>query len=273
MRPGNKKVNNPRTNRQAAHTSSNSSSAAKGEQVRLQKFMADCGVASRRKSEELISSGRVRINDKVVKELGTKITAGRDKVTLDGNPVRDRAHGRHAYYILNKPRGYLVTADDPDKRKTIYELLKDVKERVVPVGRLDRDSEGLLLLTNDGDLAYRLMHPSYKVEKEYEVRLNGRVLAGKLAHLREGVEITGGVTLPAKVQVIDENENGTRLSITLNEGRKRQIRQMCEALGFEVRRLFRVREGKITLGRLRPSQYRKLTEAEIKQLRKEVGLT
>lgn len=234
--------------------------------------MADCGVASRRKCEELISAGRVRVDGNIVTELGTKITPGKHKVSLDGDHIRDRSHGRHAYYVLNKPRGYIVTADDPEHRKTIYELLKDVKERVVPVGRLDRDSEGLLLLTNDGDLAFRLMHPRYKVEKEYEVRLNGRVHAGKINQLRDGVEIEGGKTQPAKVEVIDENENGTRLSITITEGRKRQVRQMCDAVGFEVRRLFRVREGRVALGRLRPAQFRKLTEEEIRGLRKAVGL-
>ncbi|MGI8906867.1 MAG: pseudouridine synthase [Candidatus Sumerlaeaceae bacterium] len=242
------------------------------EPVRLQKYMADCGLASRRKSEELIAAGRVRVNGKVVKELGTKIVPRTDKITVDGNVVRDRSHGRLAYYVMNKPRGFLVTANDPERRKTIYDLLTDVKERVVPVGRLDRDSEGLLLLTNDGDLAYRLMHPKYKVEKEYEVRLNGRVHPGKVANLREGVEIESGKTQAAQVQVLDENENGTRLAIIITEGRKRQIRQMCEALGFEVRRLFRVREGKIVLGRLRPGQHRKLTEQEVRQLRKDVGL-
>jgi pseudouridine synthase len=246
--------------------------AGTAEPVRLQKFMADCGVASRRSCEELITTGHVRVNGEVVTELGTRITPGKDKVMLDGVQVRDRSHGRHSYYVMNKPRGVLVTADDPEGRKTIYELLKDVKERVVPVGRLDRDSEGLLILTNDGELAFRLMHPSYMVEKEYEVRLNGRVLSGKINQLRDGVEIEGGMTLPAKVEVLDENENGTRLSITITEGRKRQIRQMCEAVGFEVRRLFRVREGKIALGPLRPSQYRKLTDQEVSWLRKEVGI-
>lgn len=246
--------------------------AAPAPDVRLQKYLADCGIASRRKSEELILERRVTVNGKPA-ALGDKVFPDEDKVLLDGKLVKPHRRSGPTYLVMNKPRGYLVTAEDPEGRKTIYELLTDIKDRVIPVGRLDKDSEGLLILTNDGELAHRLMHPSYRVEKEYEVRLRGKVPQSALTQLREGIEIEGGKTQPAEVHIIEESELGTRLSITIAEGRKRQVRHMCDAVGFDVKRLLRVREGHVLLGRMRPGQVRALTREEVSSLKREVGLS
>lgn len=242
------------------------------EPVRLQKYLADSGVTSRRKSEELIAAGRVRVNGEVVTAMGTKVLPGHDKVTLDGSPIKARKVGHFVYYALNKPRGFLVTAEDPERRKTIYELITGIRERVVPVGRLDRDSEGLLLLTNDGELANRLMHPRYRVPKQYEVRVKGRVTEAQLRKLREGVEIEEGKSQPASVQIAEMDERGMRLYITIAEGKKRQVRQMMETIGHEVKRLMRVREGCISLRDMGPGKWRELTPKEVEELRREVKL-
>lgn len=237
--------------------------------VRLQKFMAACGVASRRRCEELIAEGRVRVNGALVTEPGTRVTPGSDRVTLDGAPVEPRSSGL-VYYMFHKPRGCVVTARDPQGRPTIYDFLDSIPERVVPVGRLDLDSEGLLILTNDGELTHRLMHPRYGVEKEYHVLTEEPVDEEAVRALREGVEIEGGRTGPARVRVLSENRK--RLSLTITEGRKRQVRQMIAAVGGHVVRLRRVREGRLKLGSLPPGQVRPLSRREVQQLRREVGL-
>lgn len=237
--------------------------------IRLQKYLADCGVASRRRSEELIAAGRVRVNGHLITERGTKVVPGQDQVTLDGAPVRSRDTG-HAYYLFHKPRGCLVTASDPQGRPTIYDYLSGIPERVIPVGRLDLDSEGLLLLTNDGDLAHRLMHPRYGIEKEYHVLVHPPVDEASLQRLRDGVEIEGGLTQPAVVTPLSPDRR--RLSVTIREGRKRQVRQMITAVGSRVRRLRRVREGHLELGALEIGHYRPLTAEEVARLRDEAGL-
>ncbi len=240
------------------------------ERVRLQKFLAANGVASRRKCEELIAAGRVRVNGQIADQPGTTINPATDMVTLDGAPVT--AHTAPVYYILNKPRGYLVSASDPFGRKTIYDLLTHIGERVVPVGRLDLDSEGLLLLTNDGTLAHRLMHPSFKVEKEYEVEVEGALTEDAAAELEAGVEIEGGITAPAQVQIMRRSPGRTIARITITEGRKRQVRQMLAAVGHPVLTLKRLREGTLELGTLGIGKTRALTAEEVAKLQEEVGL-
>lgn len=238
-------------------------------QIRLQKYLADAGIASRRHCEELIRAGRVRLNGETVQAAGTKVTPGVDQVQLDGADVVPRTSG-HAYYLFSKPAGCLVTASDPRNRSTIYDFLQGIPERVVPVGRLDLDSEGLLLLTNDGEMAHRLMHPRFTVEKEYHVWVTSRLDDESLAQLRSGVEIDEGMTRPAKVELLARDRRTIRVIIT--EGRKRQVRQMMAAVGTEVTRLVRVREGSLQLGSLAPGTWRPLTDTEIAALRHETGL-
>ena len=239
--------------------------------VRLQKYMAACGIAARRKCEDLIRAGRVTVNGVVITEQGTKIDPDADAVGLDGRPVRPPAE-QFAYFLLNKPAGYLVAASDWRGRRTIYDLAGDIGVRVVPVGRLDLDSEGLLLLTNDGELAHRLMHPSFRVEKEYVVTVTGRLAQETCRELRDGVELEEGRTLPAKVRILGHARGETQASIAISEGRKRQVRRMFDAVGHRVTALRRVREGSLCLGDLASGRLRPLTTKEIASLRREVGL-
>lgn len=240
--------------------------------TRLQKYMAACGVASRRRCDEMIAAGRVRVNGAVVTAMGTQIDPDADEVTLDNVPVRPPETGL-VYYMLHKPAGYLVTTRDERGRPTVFDLIGDIRERVVAVGRLDYDSEGLLLLTNDGELAHRLMHPGFRVEKEYEVVVDGRLRAEALRALRQGVEIDGRATLPAQVAVTSGGgPNSTRARITITEGRKRQVRRMFEAVGHKVRRLIRVREGALQLGHLPRGRFRRLAPGEVRALRAETGM-
>jgi len=248
-------------------------STTNSDTVRLQKFLAEQGLCSRRGGSALVEEGRVTVDGELATTGGMRIDPKRSKIAVDGRLIKPARGGtRYVYLALNKPRGYITTLDDPEDRKTIKDLLKNVRERVVPVGRLDRDSEGLLLLTNDGDLVYRLTHPKFEIEKEYQVTVDGVPSENDLIQMREGVEIDGQITRKATVRVIEERGPVTVLSIVLKEGRKRQARRMCEAVGLEVRRLMRVREGKITLGDMKLGGYRELKPAEIKGLRKETGL-
>ncbi len=238
---------------------------------RLQKYMAACGVASRRKCDEMIAAGRVRVNGEVVTEMGTQIQPGRDKVTLDGVPVRPPKSG-HVYYMLHKPVGYLVTASDEKGRRTIYELITAIRERVVPVGRLDMNSEGLLLLTNDGELAHRLMHPSFEIEKEYEAVVEGRVDEAAVRRLMDGVDLDGKPATARRVEIVETRIASTRLQMVIAEGRYRQVRRMLDAIGHPVKKLTRIREGGLKLGNLKSGTIRPLRPAEVFELRKEVGL-
>lgn len=247
--------------------------------VRLQKFLADAGLCSRRGGAELVESGRVTVNGQQPDSPGMRIDPVRAKVAVDGKLIKQRRQKSFVYLALNKPRGYVTTMSDPEGRKTVADLLHGIRERVVPVGRLDRDSEGLLLFTNDGDLVYRLTHPRYEIEKEYLVTLNGVPDEFALAGMRTGVDIEGQVTLPAEVQLMETRPGIGRdggdvslLSVTLKEGRKRQVRRMCEAVGLEVRRLMRAREGNISLGDMKLGGYRHLKPGEVKRLRKEAGM-
>jgi 23S rRNA pseudouridine2605 synthase len=217
--------------------------------VRLQKYLAECGLASRRKSEELITAGKVSVNGAVVIKLGIKIDPVKDKIEINGKPVK--AKEPKIYIKLYKPRGVVSSCLRQAGEETILDLVKDVPYRLYPVGRLDKDSEGLMLLTNDGELANHLMHPRYEHEKEYLVNVELRMTNYELMGLQSGILIDGKKTLPAKVKLLDP----TTFSITLKEGKKRQIRKMVEAVGNRVVNLKRIRIGKIILGKLLSGKY------------------
>jgi 23S rRNA pseudouridine2605 synthase len=225
---------------------------------RLQKVLAQRGVGSRRACEELIAAGRVQVNGEVA-ALGRRVVPETDRVTVDGVPVS--VEPGLVYYLLNKPPGVVSTARDTHGRPAVTGLVPP-QPRVHPVGRLDADSEGLLLLTNDGDLTYRLTHPSFGVEKEYLVEVDGPPKPGTVRRLREGVDLEDGRTAPARVAVV--RPNGLR--ITIHEGRNRQIRRMCAAVGHPVRRLVRTRIGPLRVAALAPGEWRELTPAEVRAL-------
>lgn len=237
------------------------------ELCRVQKMLADCGVASRRKAEEMIRDGRVTINGKTA-ILGDKVDPSRDRVCLDGEPVSIRAMEEdRVYLMLHKPRGFITTMHDERDRKDVTMLLKDVPQRVYPIGRLDRDSEGLLLFTNDGAFANKMMHPSGHVPKTYRVTVRPRVNENQLVMLSSGMVIDGVATQPANVRVLQDEPGRSVLEIVLKEGRNRQIRKMCEQVGLEVARLKRTAIGPIRLGMLQPGEYRPLTAQEVKALK------
>lgn len=215
----------------------------------------------------MIVSGRVKLNGETVVSLATQVRPGADVVTVDGRPLN--APGTRRCYLLNKPAGYLTTMHDPFDRPTVAALIEDIPERVFPVGRLDRDTEGLLLFTNDGALGYRLMHPRFGFEKEYRVLVKGAPGEGTLSRLRAGVAIEGRTTAKAGVDVLRQTEGGTWLSMVLHEGRKRQIRRMCDRVGHPVRRLIRVRLGGLADRDLPAGKWRALTERETEELEPE----
>jgi 23S rRNA pseudouridine2605 synthase len=225
---------------------------------RLQKVLAAAGLASRRVAEELIAAGRVTVNGEVA-VLGRRIDVDADRVEVDGVPLSVRPG--LVYYLLNKPAGAVSTVADPQGRPTVVELVPP-EPRVYPVGRLDADSEGLLLLTNDGDLTHRLTHPRFGVEKEYLVAVEGSLRPGEVRRLRQGVELEDGITAPAKVAPAGPGA----LRITIHEGRNRQVRRMCAAVGHPVHRLVRVRIGPIADRSLTPGEWRELTTAEVRSL-------
>lgn len=237
---------------------------------RLQKFMARAGVASRRKSEEMIAAGRVAVNGRVVREPGVQVDAERDRIEVDGKLIL--APARFTYLLLNKPVGSVSTATDTHGRPTVVDLVSP-SERLYPVGRLDIDSEGLILLTNDGELTQRVTHPRYEHDKEYHVLVAGLPTAEQIERLRRGIELEDGVTSPAEVDVIGREGNNSWLRFVIHEGKKRQIRRMCAAIGHPVRRLVRVRIGPLTLGELRPGEYRALSATEEAALRQWAGLS
>ena len=237
---------------------------------RLQKVLAQAGVASRREAEEYITAGRVKVNGKVVKELGTKV--GPDAfIMVDGHPIERE---RKTYLLFYKPRGVVTTMKDPEGRKSIADYVKDIPQRVYPVGRLDYNTEGLLLLTNDGELAQAMTHPSHEVNKIYEVTVPGIVPQEKLDLLRVGVKLEDGMTAPALVDLVgyDYEKNLTRFNVTIHEGRNRQVRRMCDYIGFPVRYLRRVQMGTLTLDGLRRGDCRELFNEEIEDLRIACGL-
>lgn len=237
--------------------------------VRLHKYLAEAGVASRRACEELILAGRVRVNGRVVHELGTTVDGFQDRVEVDGREVRPEAK---VYVLLYKPRGYVTTARDPQGRRKVTDLVAGAGGRVFPVGRLDYDSEGLLLLTNDGDLAYRLTHPRFHVPKTYRVVLDRTPGPAALGAIERGVRLEDGPTAPAEIRLLGGDGGEALVEMTIHEGRKRQVRRMWAALGFEVKRLKRVRMAGLELGRLEPGGWRHLQPSELQSLRKLVSL-
>lgn len=241
-------------------------SSAEARPERVQKLLSMAGVASRRLSEDLIRQGRVTVNGAVVTELGTKANLDCDDIRVDGRRVR--AERRSRYILLNKPRGYVTTRSDPQGRPTVMDLLKGVREYVYPVGRLDYDSEGLLLLTNDGELAARLTHPRHEVERVYEARVRGVPDAHALERLARGVVIDGRRTAPARVELVESREGQSIIEMALHEGRQRQVRNMFDAVGHPVVRLRRVRIGPIADEHLTTGYWRELTPGEVARLRR-----
>lgn len=238
------------------------------ELVRLQKYIADCGIASRRKAEELIAAGKVKVNGRVA-EIGDKIIPSEDTVSVNGKKLH-KENG-NIYIALNKPRGFVTTMSDEQDRKCVAELVADVGKRIYPVGRLDRDSEGLLILTNDGEFANALTHPSRHISKTYRVSVRPRITEEQITTLTSSIMIDGRKTMPADVRVISNEEDKSVLEIVLYEGRNRQIRRLCEEAGLETIRLKRLAIGQLTLGRLAPGKYRALTKDEVALLKRQSG--
>jgi pseudouridine synthase len=245
-------------------TSKTETTPESGASVRLHKFLAAAGVASRREAERLIQGGRVEVNGQVVTTPGTRADPTRDSIKVDGRKVQ--AEGVRVYYLLHKPRGYITSVKDPEGRPTVMELLRRVRERIFPVGRLDWNSEGLLILTNDGDLAFRLTHPANHVPKVYRVKVKGIIAQAEIESARRGLFLDGRKSLPARVTRISSQTN-TWLEVTLYEGRKNQIRKTFERLGHPVLKLRRISIGPIADRLLKPGQFRKLTDEEVRRLK------
>ncbi|MCL2461124.1 MAG: rRNA pseudouridine synthase [Defluviitaleaceae bacterium] len=238
-------------------------------ELRLQKYIAECGIASRRAAEELILAGRVSVNGETVTELGAKISPDNDIARLDGKIIRPERE--LVYIMLNKPEGYVTSVSDPQGRPTVMELVEGVRQRLVPVGRLDYNTSGLLLMTNDGDLVFRLTHPSHEIEKTYAAKLKGELSPDEIRKFKAGVFIDGVKTAPAKIKVLkyEENPQGgcTSVRIAIHEGKNRQIRKMCDAIGHPVLFLKRVGTGNIFLGELKRGEWRFLTAEEVGYLK------
>lgn len=228
--------------------------------MRINRYLAECGVGSRRACDRLVEEGRVKINGKTA-QLGQEVDETRDAVTLEGKTVRPKA--LHSYYMMNKPKGYVCTAHDDKGRKTVMDLLPEDCGRVFSVGRLDYDSEGLLLFTDDGDLAFRLTHPKNEIPKTYSVRIEGRADEKILARIRSGVELDGKRTKKCALRVTEETKEYTRMVITVTEGRNREIRRMFEEFGKTVVYLKRIRIGELSVGSLERGKVRRLTAEEI----------
>jgi pseudouridine synthase len=238
---------------------------------RLQKIISRAGLASRREAEKWIQDGRVTVNGAVVTKLGTQADVGKDKIKVDGRLIARPALN---YFLFHKPPGLITSLHDPEGRPHLGEWLETLgkKGRVFPVGRLDFNSAGLLLLTNDGELAQRLMHPRYGVRKVYRVKVSGRPSEPELDRLRKGIRLDDGWTVPAKARVVEVLRKKSWLELEISEGRKREVRRMFEALGYFVEKLVRIRMGPLRLGTLAPGEYRPLAPQEIAALKKAVGL-
>jgi len=234
-------------------------------EVRLQKLIAGTGLASRRKAEALISAGRVTVNGRVMTELGTKVDPDRDHVKVDGKHLSSVQP--YVYLLLNKPKYVMSTLDDPGGRPTVKDFLQGVKVRVFPVGRLDFDSEGLMLLTNNGGLAQALLHPRYHVPKTYRIKVKGVLTDGEIRELEHGVKLVDGMTSPAQVKKVKKVEQNSWLEMTIREGRKHQVKRMLGTVGHPVLKLIRVKMGTLVLGDLEPGEYRFLEDHEANALR------
>lgn len=233
--------------------------------VRLQTLLARAGVASRRRAERMIEAGRVAVNDRVVRTLGTKADPACDSITVDDQPLPP--FEPPVYYLLHKPAGFLSTMKDPRGRPTVADLLEAIPQRVYPVGRLDADTEGLLLVTNDGAAAQAILHPSHQVTKTYMALVDGHPSREAMARLRRGVELTDGPTAPARARILRRRGGETWIELTLTEGRKHQVKRMCRSVGHPVRLLRRTAIAFFTLEGLAPGETRRLTPAEIRRLR------
>ena len=235
------------------------------EEIRLQKYMADCGLASRRKCEEYILQGKVKVNGNTITELGTKVVPSQDKVEFEGKKITSES--RSVYILLNKPIGYVTTTNDQFGRDDVLDLVK-VKERIVPVGRLDMYTSGALILTNDGDFVYKVTHPKHEINKTYTVTLKGIITKEEVEKLQKGVDIGDYITKPAKVKILktDEEKQMSRLEIVIHEGKNRQVRRMCEAVGRKVLALHRTKIGEISVKDIPLGKWRNLKQEEIKKL-------
>jgi pseudouridine synthase len=231
---------------------------------RLQKYLAQAGVASRRQAEQMMQEGRVRVNGQVVSELGVKIDSDRDFVKVDGKTVRPE---RLAYILMNKPKNTICTLDDPGRRVRVVDLVRGVKARLFPVGRLDWDTTGALLLTNDGELANLLIHPRHSVPRTYVAKIKGIPTPERLAKLKKGVYLDGRRTLPAYAKLLSVKEKNSLIQLTLREGRNRQVKRMCQAIGHPCLRLTRVAFGSLTVNDLAPGAWRHLTAEEVAYLK------
>ncbi|MBD3347699.1 MAG: pseudouridine synthase [Candidatus Eisenbacteria bacterium] len=238
--------------------------------MRINRYLARAGVASRRASERLVLERRVSVNGRTVEDLSTRVGEG-DLVEVDGEAVS--LPESHTYILLNKPPNYVVTLSDPQGRPTVADLIDGLEGGVVPVGRLDAPTEGLLILTNDGQVAHRIAHPSFEIDKVYEVLARGILDENDVSRLEDGVELDGRMTAPARVEVLSRERHATKALVTIHEGRKRQIRRMFETVGHPVRRLRRLRIGPIELGDLRLGQWRPMAEGEVRALRDALGLS
>lgn len=232
--------------------------------MRINKYIANAGIASRRKADELIKAGKVKVNGKVMSQPGYDV-ADSDEVLVEGKPVQSAEN--KVYYAMNKPLGVITSVNDDRGRMTVVDIMSDVEERVFPVGRLDYNTSGLLLLTNDGDFANRIMHPGRRVDKTYRVRVAGNISKIKISVLRAGVRLGKFKTSPARVDVITWNRHSMILEVTIHEGKNRQIRRMFEAVGYPVQELERISIGNMKLGHLKPGQYRKLSKRELEYFR------
>lgn len=237
------------------------------EEIRLQKYLADQGIASRRKCEEYIQEGKVQVNGVVVTQLGTKINPEKDKVSFLGKEIQVNKD-KKVYILLNKPIGYVTTANDQFDRPTVFDLIKGVSARIVPVGRLDMYTSGALLLTNDGDFVYQITHPKHEIDKSYVATIKGCITKEAISRLENGVEIEDYVTKPAKVKIlkIEEEKNSSRIEITIHEGKNREVRKMCEAIGHSVLALHRSKIGNLNVKDLKIGTWKYLKEEEIKVL-------
>lgn len=236
--------------------------------MRIQKFLSEAGIVSRRKAEKLISEGKITVNGEIVRELWKQIDPEKDCIKLDNKIIKRKQ--KKIYILLFKPKGYVTTLKDEKGRPTVGDLLKDIKFRVFPVGRLDYNTEGLLILTNDGDISQKMSHPRYGLPKTYMVKVSGILNEKALKRLKGGVKLADGKTLPAELKIIKTLKNSCWLEITIREGKRRQIRRMFEMIGHPVRKLKRTKIGFLNLEGLLPGEYRYLSSSEIELLKKEI---
>ena len=237
--------------------------------MRLNKYIAQCGIASRRKADELISSKRVQLNGVTVTELGVDVKEGKDIVKIDGKSIQKE--DRLIYVLLNKPCGYVTTVKDQFGRKSVIDLVKDIDERIYPIGRLDYDTSGLLLLTNDGELTYKLTHPKHEITKTYVAKVKGVPTEVEIAAFKNGLEIEDYITARAGFEILKKEKNTTLCEVKIHEGRNRQVRKMCDKIGHPVISLMRVKMGTLSLGKLQEGKWRHLNEEEVRYLKNNGG--